>query len=118
MIQKHSYGFNTFAATRIGEIQEGTSQTDWYCVDSKHNIADCITRGKKRSDFGLESTWQKGPEFLKQPENEWLITRNYLQPQLPELVKTAMATNIDAFQYTLAGRIDISKYSKLITTSY
>ena len=25
MMQKHSYGFNTFAATRIGKIQEGTS---------------------------------------------------------------------------------------------
>ena len=25
MMQKHSYGFNTFAATRIGETQEGTS---------------------------------------------------------------------------------------------
>ena len=111
MIQKHSYGFNTFAATRMREIQEGTSQTDWYWVKSKHNIADCITRGKTPSDIGLESTWQKGPEFLKQPENEWPITRNYLEPQLPELVKTAMATNIEAFQDTLAGRIDISKYS-------
>ena len=111
MIQKHSYGFNTFAATRIGEIQEGTSLTDWYWVESKHNIADCITRGKKPSDIGLESTWQKGPEFLKQPENEWPITRNYVQPQLPELVKTAMATNIETLQDTLAGRIDISKYS-------
>lgn len=44
MIQKHSYGFDTFAATRIGQIQEGTNQTDWYWVESKHNIADCITR--------------------------------------------------------------------------
>ena len=98
MIQKHSYRFNTLAATRIGEIQEGTSQTDWYWVENKRNIADCITRGKKPSDIGLESTWQKGPEFLKQPENEWPITRNYLEPQLPEIVKTAMATNIEAFQ--------------------
>ena len=55
MTQKHSYGFNTFAATRIGEIQEGTNQTDWYWIESKHNIADCITRGKKPSDIGLES---------------------------------------------------------------
>ena len=66
MMHKHSYGFNTFAATRIGEIQQGTSQTDWYWVDSKHNIADCITRGKKPSDIRLECAWQKGPEFLKQ----------------------------------------------------
>jgi len=111
MIQKNSYGFNTFAATRIGEIKEGTSQTDWYWVESEHNIADCLTRGNKPSDIGLESIWQKGPEFLTQPEDEWPITRNYLEPQLQERVKTAMATNIERFQDTLAGRIDITKYS-------
>ena len=33
------------------------------------------------------------------------------KPQLPEIFKTAMASNIEAFQDTLAGRIDISKYS-------
>lgn len=30
MIQKSSYGFNTFAATRIREIQGGTNIEDWY----------------------------------------------------------------------------------------
>ena len=59
-------------------------------------------RGKKPCDIGLESTCQKGPEFLKQPENEWPITHNYLEPQLPELVKTAMATNVQGSQDTLA----------------
>ena len=45
MVQKESYGFNTFAATRIGEIQQGTNKDDWYWVESKNNIADWITRG-------------------------------------------------------------------------
>ena len=43
-----------------------------------------------------------------------------LEPGLPELVKTAMATNIEAFQDTLARRIDIRKYSnynKLLTVT-
>ena len=44
MTQKNSYGFNTFAATRIGEIQEGTNVEDWYWCDSEHNIADWLTR--------------------------------------------------------------------------
>ena len=65
MIQKNSYGFNTFAATRIGEIQEGTNPTDWYWVESEHNIADCLARGKKPSDIGLESIWQKGTRIPK-----------------------------------------------------
>ena len=46
MVQKESYGFNTFAAIRVGEIQEGTSPSDWYWVEGKLNIADCTTRGK------------------------------------------------------------------------
>ena len=40
MIQKDSYGFNTFAAVRIGEIQEKTNPKDWYLVESKNNISD------------------------------------------------------------------------------
>ena len=45
MIQRESYGFNTFAATRIGEIQEGTNIADWYWTEGKHNIADLLTFG-------------------------------------------------------------------------
>ena len=35
MIQKDSYGFNTFVAVRIGEIQENTNPNDWYWVEGK-----------------------------------------------------------------------------------
>lgn len=37
MAQKESYGFNTFAATRIGEIQSGTNPKDWCWVASKQS---------------------------------------------------------------------------------
>ena len=79
MIQKSSYGFNTFAATRIGEIQEGKSPKNWYWVASKYNIVDFLTRGRKPDDIRLESTWQKGPDFLKQAEDKWPIPRDYLE---------------------------------------
>ena len=111
MIQKSSYGFNTFAATRIGEIQEGTNPENWYWVESKYNIADCLTRGRKPDDIGLESTWQKGPDFLKQTEDKWPITRDYLEPKLPEVIRTTMVTKIEGPHDTLALRIDIAKYS-------
>ena len=57
MVQKESYGFNTFAATRIGEIQEGTDPQDWYWVESDNNIADWITRGKRPNDIDADSDW-------------------------------------------------------------
>ena len=40
MIQKESYGFNTYATVRVGEIQEATAPGDWYWVDGQKNIAD------------------------------------------------------------------------------
>ncbi|XP_033116820.1 uncharacterized protein LOC117116838 [Anneissia japonica] len=35
MIQKQSYGFKTFAATRIGEIQRHTDPQDWFWIAGK-----------------------------------------------------------------------------------
>ena len=107
IIQRVSFGdkpSGTIATIALKKTAEMTR-------NEYQEAADIIQNNTYMGDIGLESTWQKGLEFLKQPENEWPITRNYLQPQLPELVKTAMATNIEAFQDTLAGRIDISKYS-------
>ena len=65
MINKESYGFNTFAANRIGEIHRNTSQDNWYWIEGTLNIADITTRGRKASELHKDSTWQNGPEFLK-----------------------------------------------------
>ena len=35
MIQKESYGFNTFVAVRVGEIQDHTNPQNWYWIDGK-----------------------------------------------------------------------------------
>ena len=40
MVRKESYGFNTFAATRVGEIQSGKNAEDWNWIASQQNIAD------------------------------------------------------------------------------
>ena len=68
MIQKESYGFNTFVALRVGEVQGHTNPQNWYWIDGKLNIADWITRGKNPDELGPGSTWQNGPEFLKLPK--------------------------------------------------
>lgn len=48
MIQKETYGFNTFAATRIGEIQEGTIPADWYWIGFQHRRLDHSGEETKR----------------------------------------------------------------------
>ena len=84
MIQKESYGFNTFAATRVGEIQQNTNTDDWYWTESKNTIADWLTRGKKPNDLNSESIWQRGPDFLELPESEWPINKALTKEQLPD----------------------------------
>ena len=76
MISKESYGYNTFEANRIGEIQETTKAEDWFWISGSDNIADWITRGCAPIKLSKDSTWQNGPEFLKHTEDRWPIKAN------------------------------------------
>lgn len=114
MIHKETYGFNTFAATRVGEIQEGTEKNDWYWTESKNNIADWLTRGKRPIDIDVNSGWQAGPDFLKLPESEWPITKTPTTLQkLPETIKVLASINIvnNIGEDTLEKRINIDNHS-------
>ena len=72
-IQKDSYGYQTFFANRIGEIQMAGPVEDWKWIHGNHNIADIVTRGATPEELDKASEWQQGPEFLKQPESEWPV---------------------------------------------
>ena len=53
MIRKESYGFNTFVANRVGEIQKGSSPEEWFWIEGERNIADVITRGMSVKEIGM-----------------------------------------------------------------
>lgn len=72
-IQRDSYGYKTFFANRVGEIQKAGLVQDWWWICGDLNIADIITRGGTPEDLYEDSTWQNGPEFLKWPVEEWPI---------------------------------------------
>ena len=97
MIHKENYGFNTFAATRVGEIHEGTNVDDWYWIPSQYNVADWLTRGKSPFELKNNSIWQNGPEFLEHPEAEWPVNRSIV-------MHATTLINIDRF----------SNYTKLL----
>lgn len=42
-------------------------------MESKYNIGDWLTRGRKPNEIYLDSTRQNGPSFLELPESEWPI---------------------------------------------
>jgi len=70
-IQRDSYGYQTFFANRVGEIQKSTSVEDWWWIPGYLNSADAITRGAAPEDLQEGSMWQDGPAFLRQPVGEW-----------------------------------------------
>jgi len=57
-IQKDSYGFQTFFANRIGEIQKAGNMEDWRWIKGRRNIADILTRGATPEELGEGSEWQ------------------------------------------------------------
>ena len=79
-------------------------------TESKNNIADWITRGRKPAEIGLNSIWQTGPEFLRFPEHEWPICKPNYQKELPEQIKTVMLAEAKS-EDSLEARIDINRYS-------
>lgn len=72
-VQRESYGFQTFFANRIGEIQGSTNVQDWWWIPGPLNIADIISRGAGPEELDEGTEWQLGPKFLSLPENEWPV---------------------------------------------
>ncbi|KAM9764604.1 uncharacterized protein ACNS7B_019486 [Menidia menidia] len=70
-IQRDSYGYQTFFANRVGEIQRAGPIEDWWWIPGELNIADIMTRGGTARDLEEGSVWQNGPEFLRWPVEEW-----------------------------------------------
>lgn len=60
----------------LGEINDLTSHQEWRWVSAKLNPADCITRGTCKIE-AAKKLWFKGPEFLIEPERNWLQPKNY-----------------------------------------
>ena len=74
MMKKQSYGFNTFAGLRVGEIQQKTSLDDWLHIPNGFNIADILTKGETPNKLGVGSSWQDGPTWIVKPRAEWPVT--------------------------------------------
>ena len=115
MVNKDSYGFGTFVANRVGEIQRLTNKEEWKWVEGSLNAADAITRGCQVKDIEDNAIWINGPPFLKQPESEWPVRAEVRKDiSLPEtkkkiefVGKTEMVT-----EETLESRIDPHRFSK------
>ena len=112
MISKESYGFNTFATNRIGEIQQNTKPSEWYWISGKFNAADCITRGLSPKFLNSDSTWQKGPAFLYTHERDWPISQEFQIDDLPARPQLTFMM-VDQKDDKIMRRIDIEWFRNL-----
>ena len=114
MINKDSYGFRSFAANRIGEIQEYTEKENWYWVEGNLNIADLTTRSIDKIDkIGPESEWQRGPKFLQMPVGEWPIKSEAKVSALPEVKKSFVGRVSRIPSSSLGSIVSYERFSSL-----
>ena len=121
MIQKESYGFNTFVAVRVGEIQHYTRKEDWFWTESSENVVDMLSRGANPEDLGMQSRWQSGPDFLKQPVKRWPVLQSFSGVEVPELAKVVNVNAAKADKLVDVSTIidcqRFSSYDKLIAVT-
>ena len=116
MIQKESYGFNTFVANRIGEINQSTDKSEWCWVPGKPwmNVADMTTRGVPISEIANNGIWQNGPVFLQTEEKDWPTKEaSRSDIKLPELKQKFIVAAVEAAKETLLSRFNLNRYSQL-----
>jgi hypothetical protein len=62
--------FKPFVSARVAEIQESVDVETFKYIKSEENPADALTRGIPDNQL---DEWMKGPEFLKLPDDEYLV---------------------------------------------
>ena len=108
-IQKESYGFGTFTATKIAEIQSKSSPEEWWWISGGQNPADMVSRSALPKDLAENSVWQCGPSFLSTPFELWPIKKDPVK-DLPDRLKvyTVQITPVDV---SLGNIFDLSQYN-------
>ena len=82
---------------------------EWYRTAGEDNIANLLKNGKRPTEIGENSTWQKGPDFLSQPIPEWPLSQHTEIMELPERKKFVGVTATKQKE-NLMDRIGISKF--------
>ena len=79
--------------SRIGEIHDSSSPTQWRHVNTHQNPADLPTRGMSVTEVKRSEMWWRGPNFLSMPEDAWPKTEIDATPEATlEVRKKARAT--------------------------
>ena len=125
MILKESYGFNTFAGLRVGEIQRKTDVIQWRHIPSQENVSDILTKGASPDTLRVGTAWQTGPAWLVLDESEWPVTvraplsseqletvrkfEKLIRPVKPVKPKSVIQTSVVFLSGTKTGKVRTEK---------
>ena len=109
-IQKESYGFGTFTATKIAEIQDKSSPEEWWWISGTRNPADMVSRSALPKDLAENSEWQLGPSFLSLPFELWPIKKDPVK-DLPDKLKVYSVQMVSVGLPTIGKCMDLNRFS-------
>lgn len=96
-MQSKQRKYKPFVAFRIREILSLTKHSEWRWISTTSNIADDLTKWKKRSSLNSNSPWFHGPRFLYQPEEQW-EQQDTVEPNTPEELRSChLVHNVERF---------------------
>ena len=103
-IRNEHSNFGVYVAHRINEILENSSVSQWRYIPSNMNVADDATRGISFKQFGTNSRWFTGPNFLLNVTLDDFSENIVSADHIPETL-----TKVDVISYNLMIS-DINKY--------
>lgn len=117
-IQREPYGFCTYVATRIAEIQMRAQHEEWLWISSENDVADFTTRSFPPWVLKCDSAWQNGLEYLTRPIDEWPVSQ-LCDNELPDKIGMLMKCDAksDEKEQEVIDVQRFSTYNKLIKTT-
>ena len=96
---------------RVVSLEQNGVKVDVRYVPTEVNVADFGTRGASPPCLDHDSSWQKGPAFLRSPENDWPSGRSHVCDDPSQLRKSAHSGTVCV--YSESSLVDLEDYSTL-----
>ncbi|XP_038106615.1 uncharacterized protein LOC119766248 [Culex quinquefasciatus] len=77
--------YKPFVAHRISEILSLTSVDEWHFVSTKSNVADDLTKWRKRFTMSCEDRSIRGPDFIYTDSKSWSVPATPIESVEEEL---------------------------------
>jgi len=89
MLKKDSASFLEFVGTRVSEVKTlSDPNTEWFWLPTEENLADMGTRPHvEPSDMLPGTPYQVGHDWMRRPEEDWPVKKDFCCPPPPEEVR-------------------------------